>query len=998
MPSAPRRGRFLRGRGVIGSHTRRIVLAVVALVLIALALSMRSIATFWTDYLWFDNLKLRSVWTGLLGAKVAVAALTGAVLFGLLFGNLLIADRIAPRFPLGFAYDDEVLNRYRELISGRRRLVWFILALLVSSVPTMSAVTQWQNWILFWNGGDFGVEDQHFGRDIGFFVFRLPMLTAAVDWLIGFLLLTILVVTVVHYLNGAIRLGVPAQKVSVNAKAHISVLLAAAAFAKGLDYWLERSRLVLSRGASFDGAGYTDIKASLPAIQLMILISVFAGLILLLNIRREGWSIPAITVGLWALLAVVTGGIYPAFVQQFKVSPAELSRERVYVKRNIVATRQALGLSNVKTVPFAYKPELTDADLAEGRPNLDNARLLDPTVVKPTIQDLQVAREYYRFVDVDVDRYQVDGARTPVVISARELNLSGVSRPTWEKDHLVFTHGYAVAMAPANTVNSRGEPRFLLSGIPPQTSELPPVVRPEIYVGEEMTGYSIVDTKMKELSSDDLATTYEGTGGVRLGSVVKRAAFSLRFGDIEPLISGNITDRSRVIYVRGVIERVHQIAPFLKSDPDPYPVLIDGRVKYIVDLYTVSDSYPYAQRVNAADVAAGASGSFNYIRNSAKAVVDAYDGTVEFYLTDSLTGSTDPLIRAYAKAFPGLFAEQIPNELIAHFRYPEFLFKVQTWAWGRYHQSDPSTFFNDSDRWVVAPQPSSTGAGTVQAEAATAVGRSGNASEVMEPYYQELKIGSASDSQFVLTRPFVLTSGDGSGRNLTSIMVARMDPKHYGELEQITMVSKRAKGTARNNSVDGPVQANRKMATYVPVTEFQTLTGQQGSRIQYGNILILPLGDALMYMRPIYVAQEGSSRFTLRKIVMLSGDAVGFGDTIESALADLRDSNPDGAATGGDQIDPGASTEPGPAETPGSTSTTVPGAGEQPPADSAEDLLARADAKFREADRLLSAADLQGYSKAVDEARQLMGRARAALGATTTTTVAATTTTVAPRN
>lgn len=1001
MPNAPRRGGGRLRGALAGGNARRITFAVVALIVIALAFSMRSIATFWTDYLWFQNLSLGDVWKRLLSAKLTISFITGLVLFVLIFVNLLIADRIAPRFPVGVSPDDEVLARYRELVSGRRRLVWFTLALGISLVPAVSAVAQWQNWVLYWNSGEFGVNDLHFGRDIGFFVFKLPLLSAATDWLLGFLLLTILITTVIHYLNGAIRIGVPAQKVSVNAKAHISVLLALAAFVKAIDYWLERSRLVLSDGSSFDGAGYTDIHATLPAIQLMILISVFAGIVLLVNIRREGWSIPAITVGLWALLAVVTGGVYPAFVQSFQVNPSELSREKPYVQRNIAATRQALGLVGVKNVAFEYESGLGEKSLEEGAVNLDNARLLDPTVVKPTIQDLQVAREYYQFVDVDVDRYQVDDTRTPVVISARELNIGGISRRTWEKEHLVFTHGYGAALAPANSVNSRGEPRFLVSGIPPETNKLPELKRPEIYVGESMSGYAIVGTKMRELSTDNLSTTYEGDGGVRLGSIFKRAAFALRFGHIEPLISGNITERSQVIYTRDVLERVKQVVPYLKADPDPYPVLIDGRVKYVVDLYTTSDSYPYAQSINAAEVDPSARGSFNYIRNSAKAVVDAYDGTVKLYLADELSGAEDPIIRAYARAFPGLFEEQIPSDLSAHFRYPEFLFKVQTQAWGDYHQSDPATFFTNSDRWVVAPQPSDTGTGTATAEVNSTPGQITTArSDAIEPYYQELKIGTAKGSQFVLTRPFVLTSGDGVGRNLTSVMIARMDPEHYGELEQITMVSKGRKGQERNNSVDGPVQANRKMVTYVPVTEFQTLTGQQGSRIRYGNILILPLGNSLMYMRPIYVAQEGSSRFTLKKVVLISGDAVGFGDTIDSALDDLMDSNPDGRAEGEDVADTegGEETVP-PVVEPDSGSTADPGDTTEP--QSVEELLAAADAKFTLADQRLKESDLAGYSKAIEEARVLMDMARRSLdakgsntmGSTTTTKVPATTTT-----
>lgn len=986
MDDSRGRGRFgrrRRPRRPVGTNTKRIVLAVVALQIIVVALSLRPIATFWTDYLWFDNLDMRSVWGGILTARIGLSAITGIVFFVCMFVNLLVADRLAPRFPLDLSAGDEVLTRYRELMSGRRRLVWFIFSVLVASVPAMSAESHWESWLLFWNGGSFGIVDQHFGQDIGFFMFKLPFLSMAVDWLLGFLVLTIIVVAVVHYLNGAIRLGPTDRHVSLNAKAHLSILLALAAFTKAGDYWLERSRLVLSRGSSFDGAGYTDIHASLPAVQLMILISVFAGVILLLNIRRQGWSIPVITVGLWALLAVVTGGIYPAFVQRFQVSPAELSKERPFVERNITATRQALGMDEVRTVPFQYQPDLDEEMVSDDDGNLETARLLDPTVVKPTLQDLQVGREYYRFVDVDVDRYQIGGERTPVVVSARELNLGGVSNRTWEKSHLVFTHGYAAALAPANVVNSRGEPRFMVSGVPVQTVELPQVDRPELYVGEDMDGYAIVGTELQELSSDDLTTTYEGEGGVRLGSTLRRAAFALRFGEIEPLISSNITDRSEVIYVRDVVERVSQIVPYLRADPDPYPVILDGRVQYVVDLYTTSSSYPYGQNIEASTVSPGARGSFNYIRNSAKAVVDAYDGTVQIYLTDTLYGDPDPMIRAYARAFPGLYSEDIPTDLMSHFRYPEFLFKVQTEAWGRYHQSDPSTFFNNSDRWVVAPQPSSTGAGTTRTEDEAGAAGSG-ASEPMEPYYQELKIGSADSSQFVLTRPFVLTSGDGVGRNLTSVMVARMDPQNFGHLEQITMVSRKGDDTIRNDEVDGPGLANRKMLTYGPVTQFQTLTGQQGSRIQYGNILILPIGDALMYLRPLYVAQEGSSRFTLKKIVMLSGDSVGFGETIDEALSDLFDSNTDGPATDGSGSpqrppppDDGPTQPDDSVENDVGDDTTVPDDGSR----SVEDLLADADQKFTEADERLRRADLAGYSDLVDEARALLKRAREQLDA-----------------
>lgn len=996
MPEPPRRKsdrpRFPR----FGSpNAKRIALAVIALALVILALSMRAIATFWTDYLWFQSVDLSSIWQRLLGAKVVLSVITGLTMFLLLWVNLNLADRLAPRFLSGSGPDDEILMRYREVIGGRKRIAWFVLSLAVALIPAASASSQWRNWLLFRNGGDFGIKDPQFHTDIGFYVFKLPFLSMIADWMFGFLMATIVIVAIVHYLNGAIHIHPIGERITPNAKAHLSVLLALAAFVKAGDYWLRRYELVVSPGKSFDGAGYADVKASLPAMQLMILISIFAGVMLIVNIRRKGWTVPAIILALWGLVAIIAGGLFPAFVQRFQVTPAELSKERPYIERNISATRDALDLSRVKDVKFNYSADLSDQDVADGQENLDNARLLDPTVVLPTIQDQQVEREYYRFFDVDVDRYPVDEVQTPVVVSARELNLKGVTNESWEKLHLVFTHGYAASIAPANQVNSRGEPKFLMHGIPVQSTQIPELKRPEIYVGEGMEGYSIVDTKQTELSSDDVTTRYDGKAGVELGSAFRKAAFALRFGQIEPLISGSVTDNSKVIYNRDVVERVREVAPFLEFDPDPYPVLIDGRVKYIVDAYTTTTSYPYAQRIQASEVQRQLDGSFNYIRNSAKAVVDAYDGTVKFYLSDELYDDhQDPIVRAYARAFPGLFETEIPSDVRAHLRYPEFMFKAQTVAWGRYHQSDPSTFLNNSDRWVIALQPSSSGSGTVQADQGST---SDSSKTYIEPYYQQLKIGSATTTQFVLTRPFVLTSSDDVERNLTSVMIARMDPEHYGQLEQITMVSKKGDKTERTNSVDGPVQANRKMATYGPVTEFQTLAGQQGSTISYGNTLILPMGNALMYLRPIYVAQEQSTRFTLKKVVMISGESVGFGDTIEMALADLRDSNPDGIAAGspvdGNDGGPDSEVPDGGSST---TTTTPPGKGPQ----SAEELIAAADAKFDAADERLRAADIAGYSKLVNEARQLVAEASALLNekgaatsSTTTTTAKSPTTT-----
>lgn len=966
-----------------GHHRGRLALGILAVALVVLALSLRAIATFWTDYLWFDALDLTSVWNRLVSAKVTLGAATGLVLWVLVWSNLVLADRLAPRFRSVVGPEDDLLVRYRELVAGRQRLVWLVLSLMIAIVPAISTSAQWREWLLFRYGGSFGVDDPQFGRDLSWYVFRLPFLSTAVDWLFAFLVLTVIVVAVVHYLNGAIRLQPLGERVTPNAKAHLSVLLALAAFTKAVDYWLRRFELVVSGGTSFDGAGYTDVNAALPAIDLMVLISVSAGAVLLVNIRRKGWTWPLIVLALWGVIAIVAGGLYPAFIQRFIVEPAELAKERPFVERNIEATRTALGLDRVDPIEFDYEPELTREDVTDEPENLANARLLDPTVIQPTIQELQVEREYYTFRDVDVDRYQVDRTRTPTVITSRELNLSGVSNPSWEKLHLVFTHGYAAALAPSNTADVRGEPEFLVKNIPVETEGLPPLLTPELYHGEGMTGYSIVGTEQTELSDDDLEARYDGDAGVSIGSTARQAAFALRFGEIEPLISDSITSSSKVIYIRDVTERVREIAPFLEFDPDPYPILINGRVQYVVDAYTTTPYYPYAQEVVSGSIDEDVPVTFNYIRNSVKAVVDAYDGTVTLYLTDELSGEPDPIIRAYAKAFPGLFTDDIPDAVMEHFRYPEFMFKVQTHMWGRYHQDDPSTFFNNSDRWIVARRPSDLGSSGAVASDTTATATE----EPIDPYYQEMRIGSAEQSQFVLTRPFVLASSDNSGRNLTSIMIARNDPGSYGELEEIVMVSVDGDKVTRNNTVDGPVQANRKMVTYDPVAVYQTQVGRSGSKVRFGNILILPVRDSLVYLRPVYAAEEGSSsKFTLKKVVVLSGERVGFGDTVEKAMDDLLDSDPDRAvdAPDTDTEDPG---------TGGTTTTTSVPEGDGSPTD----LLAQADRLFTEADQRLADGDLAGYDDLVTQAialvRQAQGLLSAASGSTTTTTTAAPTTT-----
>lgn len=951
----------------------RIILAVGLVGIVVGLLSLRAIATFWTDFLWFDALDLGAVWRKLLSAKVTLGAGATLVFFLILWINLVIADRIAPQFLPVTGEDDEVLIRYRELVSGRQRVVEVLLALAVAIIPGISASAQWSQWLLFRFGGSFEQTDPQFGVDLGFYMFKLPFLTQVVDWLFGFLLVTAVIVAVIHYLNGAIRMQSMGERVTPNAKAQLSLILAAAALVKAADYYLQRFELLTAQGQSFDGAGYTDVNARLPAIQMLMLVSLFVAVLLIVNIWRRGWIVPSIVVALWLVVAVVAGSVYPSFVQRFQVSPAELAKERSFIERNIAATRAATGLGDVQEANFLYSSDLTAAKVAGQQSNLDNARLLDPSVIRPTIQDLEFGREYYAFRDVDVDRYVVQRgeappSREPVIVSTRELNSQGISAPSWEKLHLVFTHVYAAAVAPSNKVDGRGEPEFLVSDIPAVYNGLPPLDRPQLYHGEEMDGYAIVRTTQTELSADQVTSTYEGTAGVGIGSLPRKAAFALRFGEIEPLISDSLTDESKVIFNRDIRDRVRTVAPFLTLDEDPYAVLVDGRIKYVIDGYTASNSYPYAEALDAAAVTATQRGSFNYIRNSVKAVVDAYDGTLTLYLSDVLYGGQqDPVIRAYAKAFPGLFTSDIPESLRAHFRYPELLFKTQTAVWGRYHQSDPASFFNNSDRWDIAQQPPNTSGGT----GVDSVDPTQPVAQLdrIEPYYQMMQLEPGQDPQFVLTRPFVLASSDDSARNLTAVMVAGNDPANYGKLTQVVMAQRGADGSIEpNTKVDGPLRANQKMVTYQPVSEYQSLVGRSGSRVQFGNLLTLPFQDSLLYLRPVYAKEEQSGRYALKKVVVASGDTVGFGDTVEAAVADLLDQDPDRASGGS-----------APAPT-----TTVPSDGSAPPSttpSTPSELLAAADAKFTDAEERLRNGDLGGYEQSVEAARDLVRQAGELLNA-----------------
>src|SRR6266498_833530 len=734
VPTAPRRRRGFRVRGWI-------IAGVILLVI--LLLSLRGLAGFYTDFLWFDSVGQGSTWRELLSAKVVPALVFTLVFFVIMLISLLIADRLAPKYR-SMGPEDELVERYQQFVSPYQGRIRVGVSLFFALIAGVGVSSQWQEWVLFTHRVDFGVKDPQFNQDIGFYVFQLPFLRFVANWLFAGLVIVLLVTAVAHYLNGGIRFQSPFQRVTPQVKAHLSVILAVMALVKTAQYYLDRFNLDFSQRGVVTGASYTDVKAQLPALNLLIFISIVAAGLFIWNIWRRGWVLPIIAVGLWGFVSIVIGTIYPAGVQKFRVEPNEFQNEQTYIERNIAATRAAFGLNNINAQPFDYQQNLDGATVSQNAASIENARLWDPAVTKATYQSLQGLQTFYKIDDVDIDRYRIGDQTRQVVLSAREISSGELPSQSWVNQHLVYTHGYGIVAAPTNA-SAGGNPDFLASGIPVAKDAPITLNAPGLYFGENQPGYALVDAKQREFDFSrpgraDATTRYRGKDGVKLDNPFRRAAFALRFGDINPLISGQVDGNTKVLYVRDIKDRVEKLAPFLDFDADPYPVVTGGKVVWVQDAYTTTSRYPYAQKVSGPGDS-GLSQSFNYVRNSVKATIDAYDGTVRFYVIDN----KDPLIRAYRKAFPDLFTDfdKMPDDLKTHLRYPEDLFRVQSDVYANYHVTESRRFYQGSAKWLLSPDPGSGQLTAAQLRAVSAEpGRRGATStgDRMRPHYLNITL------------------------------------------------------------------------------------------------------------------------------------------------------------------------------------------------------------------------------------------------------------------
>ena len=998
----PRRRRRTSGRG-------RVIIVVAAVVLFVLFTSLRGLAGFYTDYLWFDNLGLKQVWGGILGAKVALAVIFTAVFFVLCFINLTVADRTAPAFrPPG--PEDEMLSRYHDLIDRRAWLVRAGVSLLFGLIAGVGVSAEWNQWILFVHSKPFGIKDATFNTDVSYFVFRLPFYQSVAQWLFASLIIILLITVVADYLNGGIRLQTQMQRVTPQVKAHISVLLALLSLVMAARYWLDRFALTTSTRGFVNGATYTDVKAQLPALNLLMFIALLSCGLFIYNIWRRGWVLPIMAVGLWGLVSIVASTAYPAFVQKFQVLPTESSKEAPYISNNILATRQALNMTDVKSQQ--YIPDSSEATasqaITDNPRTVQNIRLLDPLNVKDTYQKQQSNLGYTTFNDLDVDRYNITSPDnkvepTAVVLSTRDLSVANVPQKSWEGQHISYTHGYGLALSAANAVTPAGAPDYLIRDVPTAPHDEPKdadVARPQVYFSEKQTGYAIVGSSKDEVDFlDENGNTstyrYDGDGGVAMNSWLRKAAFAARFGDWNPLISNFVTDQSKILYVRDIKERVQKVAPFLQYDHDPYPVLADGKIQYVIDAYTTSSHYPNAQVADTEGLApdSGLDTKFNYVRNSVKVVVDAYQGTVKMYVIDP----NDPIVQAYESAFPSLFTDisQMPDTIRVHLRYPEDLFKVQTTMWGTYHIDGATEFYQTTNGWNVAKDPGSTVNGATQTVTTNAAGQTVRKTDrKVDPYYLIKKLPGETKESFVLFRSFVPISDDDTKQKLTAFMVANSDPDNYGQLQVYEVPS--------SLQVAGPAIVNSAIQSNPAVSSQVSLLNQNGSSVSFGNLLLIPVENSLLYVRPLYVSSDGNTRQPLVQRVIVAYEdngvlQISIRETLRLALQELfpnvDKSVFDGVGGSSSSVlsskldlsngnSNSGSTTTTTTTGSGSTSTSTPPSTGEPSGtvagliDQAAGILTKAQADLS-ASCQAGVCDLTAYQKAVQEAGDLLAKAKA---------------------
>ncbi|UOY04028.1 UPF0182 family membrane protein [Blastococcus sp. PRF04-17] len=868
------------------SRRAKLILGAVG-VLLVLFTAIGTLTNVYVDYLWFEETGFTDVFWTELQTRVLLFAVAGVAMGGVVAASIWLAYRFRPMFrPMSL--EQQNLERYRQSLEPRRGLVLTAVAVVLGLFAGFTAQGSWQTWLTYRNSTDFGRTDAEFGIDISFFVFDYPFYRLVLGFGFAILLLALVGSLLTHYVFGGLRLLTPGQKLTSAAGVQLSVLLGLFVALKAVAYWLDRYGLVFSdRGEVFTGASYTDVNALLVPKTILVFVAAVCALAFFANLFFRNFLLPAAALVLLLISSLIIGVAYPAIVQQFVVRPSADQREAPFIERAIAATRDAYGLDDIAYVNYAQQATGEEVDtraaLAELRDDTEtipNARLLDPNVLTDTFTARQQIRNVYGFPEkLDIDRYTIDGQTRDYVVAVRELDSAGLSESqgTWINRHTVYTHGNGFVAAPANQVvagTEGGEPNFTTGDLP--VRGVIEVEQSRIYYGELIQDYSVVgapegaeprEFDLPEGASAEggqINNTYDGEGGVEIGSLFRQLTFAIHYQEHNFLLSDAVNEESKVLYVRDPRERVEKAAPFLEVDGDPYPAVIDGRIIWMLDGYTTSDSFPYSEQMQlglaAADALTGTgttalpNETVNYIRNSVKATVDAYDGTVTLYQWDT----EDPVLQTYMKAFPGVIEPRsaIDDELQNHFRYPQDLFKVQREILTRYHVDDPVDFYNANNRWQIPDDPTQ------------------DTDQDQPPYYILAQRPGDDEATFQLTSALNAFQRE----NLSAFISASSDPDTYGEIQVLRLPG--------NTPFRGPGQVQNAFEANNQVRPDLTLFRSEDSEPVFGNLLTLPIGDAgLLYVTPLYVRGTGEGGFPLlQKVLVNFGDRIGYADTLEEAL------------------------------------------------------------------------------------------------------------------
>ena len=810
-------------------------------------------ASYYGDWLWLQNLGFSQVFITEIWTKTFIF-FAAFILFGTFAGLNIYTARKWGRPTRAFRVVD--LRRPASPLDAvfhgdHAAQVWTAVVLVLSWVMGLGAADSWMTFLKFFHGTRFGIADPIFAKDIGFYLFDLPMYGLISEWFFIGLIITSIAVGLSYYLDQAVGVIENRLIISPRVKTHFEVLVGLFFLGVAASYRLKLYNLLYSHSGVAYGASYSDVYAQIPAYWTMAFLSLIVAVVMFLMPRMRKWKWAMVLIGTYFVVLFGFSSLYPGIIEQYVVKPNELAKETPYIRNNIRFTRLGFGLDKAKEKPFPVRDTVSYNDIKKNEATIHNIRLWDHRPLVQTYKQLQEIRLYYDFNSVDVDRYHINGKYTQVAVAGRELPPSQLPARarTWVNMHLVYTHGYGVVMSPVNKFTPDGMPDFILQDIPPKSSTPLRVTRPEIYYGQETDGFAIVHSRTREFDypkgDQNAYAFYQGKGGVQISSFFRRLAYAVDLSDINVLLSGYISDQSRLMLHRRIAERVRTIAPFLAYDSDPYIVVgADGRLYWILDAYTTSTMFPYSEPM--------ARGGINYIRNSVKVVIDAYNGDVSYYVIDP----TDPLVRTYRKIFPTLFKpiREMPAFLQQHMRYPMDLFLAQARMYATYHMTDPQVFYNREDLWNV---PQEIYKGTQQP---------------ILPYYITMRLPDSHHEEFILMLPLTPSKKD----NMVAWMCARCDGDNYGQLLIYTL--------SKEKLIYGPMQIEARINQQPDISSELTLWGQQGSSVIRGNLLIIPIAHSFIYVEPIYLQSEQGQMPQLKRVIAVQNGQLAMGKDLDDAL------------------------------------------------------------------------------------------------------------------